>query len=295
MGVCLEKISSPVSIIKHKAGEKVNMEFKGKLAVITGGASGIGRSVALTLARLGTDIVVADLDEARLGNVSQEIESLGVRALALHCDVTRNTDIENLVTQTISGLGTPDFLMNNAGVAVYGKPEKISIANYEYVMGVNVLGVIRGTLAFLPHMLKKGSGHIINTSSRVALQGQNDPYALSKLAVFGYSEGLYYYVRPKGIMVSVLCPAFVNTNLGVNATIVGDEREIQEGKLEQERKFKGPDSMHPDDVAKLVIEAIKEKKFLILTPGTEGNVTNALKTGRDYQKLEKYLQEYYKS
>ena len=96
------------------------MEFKGKVAVITGGASGIGRSVALALARLGTDIVVADVNDVGLGKVRQEIESMGRRTLAVHCDVSKDADIDNLADKTITNMGKVDILMNNAGVAIRG-------------------------------------------------------------------------------------------------------------------------------------------------------------------------------
>jgi short-subunit dehydrogenase len=183
--------------------------------------------------------------------------------------------------------------MNNAGIGIYGNFEKMGIADYELALGINVLGVIRGVLAFLPHLLKKGSGYIINTASRAGFNGDCWPYPLSKHAIIGYSEGLYCHLRPKGIMVSVLCPALVNTNLPANSPIVGNEQEINEMKQRQKIMFAGPDSLDPDDVARIVIEAMREKRFLILTPKTEDMLAAAMNRGRDYQKLERYLQDTY--
>lgn len=270
------------------------MEFRGKVAVITGGASGIGRAVALALAKRGTDVVIADIDEMRLAEVRKEIEGIGQRVLAVQCDVSQNLDLENLAAKTLSTMGKADILMNNAGVAVYGKVEKMCITDYEYVLGINILGVIRGVLAFLPHMLARGSGYIINTSSRAGFIGDILPYPVSKYALIGYSEGLYTYLRPKGIMVSVLCPAIVNTNLFSNAHIVGNEQEIREQKKAFARLSAADNTIKPDDAAQIVIDGINDNKFFILTPGTEDFLSRALDRGRDIYKLEEYLQTNYK-
>ena len=269
------------------------MEFDGKLAVITGGASGIGRSVALAMAKLGTDIVIADIDDIRMKEVCEEIESTGRHALAIHCDVTKDIDVTEMAARTISTIGVPDILINNAGIGMYGNFEKMSTSDYASVFDINVFGVIRGVLAFLPHMLKRGSGYIVNTASRAGFVSDARPYSLSKQTLIGYSEGLYCDLRPKGLVVSVLCPAIVKTNLFANSPIVGDEQEIKETQLKHQ-SFLGPDSLNPDDVAQMVIEAMKEKRFLILTPHTEDILAEAMKRGRDFHKLERYLQANYK-
>lgn len=275
------------------------MEFKGKVAVITGGASGIGRSVALALARLGTDIAVADIDDAGLENVQKEIESLGRRALVIHCDVSKDDDVNNLAAQTLSTLDKVDILMNNAGVSVRGYVEKLSMADWEWILGISLLGVIRGVHAFLPHMLKRGSGYIINTASAAGLVAseppplaiRNIPYSTSKFGVVGFSEGLYGYLCPKGIMVSVLCPAFVATNIGFNSRYVGSDQEIANMEVEGEEMFNidTPGVIESDDVAQIVVKAMKEKRFFILThPEVQEGL---LSRGQDMQKLEKHLQD----
>lgn len=265
------------------------MNFEDKLALITGGAGGIGRSVALAMAKLGSNIVIADLDGNRMKRVQQEIEAVGRKALAVTCDVAKVADIENLRDQTISTLGVPDILMNNAGIGVYGDFEKIGISDYESIMNINVLGVIRGVHAFLPSMLERGSGYIINTASRAGFFGANWPYPLSKYAVLGYSEGLYCHLRPKGIMVSALCPALVNTNLPFNSPLVPGEQGMEALKSELKEAFTGPESLDPDDVAGILINGMKEEKFLIITPYVEEMMEEAVKRGRDYYKLENYL------
>jgi NAD(P)-dependent dehydrogenase (short-subunit alcohol dehydrogenase family) len=286
----------------------LNMEFKGKVAVITGGASGIGRSVALALARLGTNIVVADIDDVHSGEVCQEIESMGCRALAIHCDVSKDADVDNLADKTFTNMGKVDILMNNAGVAVRSRVEKMSMKDWEWIVGINLLGVIRGVHAFLPYMLKRGSGYIINTSSGNGLVASEPPpvamegiaYSTTKFGIVGLSEGLYAYLRPRGITVSVLCPALVHTNLPYSARFIGDEEEIKKlkekdalfGKEARSDPNKLLDVIEPDEVAKIVVEAMKDKRFFIIT---HPNMLIHLKSrGQDYKKLEKYLQDTFK-
>jgi NAD(P)-dependent dehydrogenase (short-subunit alcohol dehydrogenase family) len=281
------------------------MEFEGKVAVITGAASGIGRAVTLALARLGTDIVVADVDDARMEEVRQKIENMGRRALTVHCDVSKDADVDNLAAQAISTLGRVDILMNNAGVLVHGYVEKMSIADWEWILGINILGVVRCVHAFLPHMLKRGTGYIVNTSSSsgliasqpasVALTGI--AYATTKFAIVGLSEGLYRYLRPKGIMVSVLCPGVVSTNLPFTTRVVGDDtEEVNDLRLELEKLFKpsgGLPILEPDDVAQITVKAMQENRFFIIThPEVQ---TLLMNRGQDMQKLEKYLQNISKS
>jgi NAD(P)-dependent dehydrogenase (short-subunit alcohol dehydrogenase family) len=292
-------------LIKRKV---LNLEFKGKVAVITGAASGIGRSVALALAKLGTDIVVADLDDARLGEVRKEIEGMGRRALAVHCDVSKDADIDNLAEKTFAQMGKVDIIFNNAGVALQGPVEKISMKDWEWIIGINLLGVVRGVHAFLPYMLKRGSGYIINTSSGNGLVSSEPPevaaegiaYSTTKFGIVGLSEGLYAYLRPKGITVSVLCPALVHTNLPNTARFLGDDEEIKRlkgtdalfGKEARSDPNKLLDVIEPDEVARVVVDAMKEKRFFIIT---HPNMYAHLKSrGQDYVKLEKYLQDTFK-
>lgn len=275
------------------------MEFEGKVAVITGAASGIGRSIALALAKLGTDIVAADVDAIPLGEVCREIKAMGRRALAVHCDVSRNADVESLATRSLSAFGGIDILVNNAGRVVQGLVEKLSMDDWEWILGINTLGVIRGVRAFLPHMLQRGSGYIVNTASITGLMTAYGPptiylrniaYSTSKFATVGFSENLYIYLRPKGIMVSVLCPGGVATNIRFHARYVGgDANEVNDLKSLGEELFQQQAMMDPDDVAQVLIRAMREKRFLILThPEVQASLRNQ---GRDVPKYERYLQD----
>lgn len=266
------------------------MEFEHKVAVITGGGSGIGRSVAITLARLGVDIVIADIDDTKMEQVSKEVNSIGSRALTIHCDVSKDSDVDNLAAQALSTMGRVDILMNNAGVILQGPVEKLNIADWEWIVGINLLGVVRGIHAFLPHMLKRGNGYIINTASSAGLIGIPDiGYSTTKFGIVGLSESLYVYLRPKGIAVSVLCPGMVATNLPSTTRHVGNDQEVKGQKTLLEKAFSGQDAIHPDEVAQAVVKAMEEKQ-LFITTDTEW--INRLKDhGYDVHKLEKHLED----
>jgi NAD(P)-dependent dehydrogenase (short-subunit alcohol dehydrogenase family) len=228
--------------------------------VITGGASGIGRAVALALAREGADIVVGDINEERTAETLKEIAALGRSALGVHTDVSKEADLETLAGRAIAEMGHVDLLMNNAGVVLGGPVEKIPLADWEWIIGVNLLGPIRGVRAFLPHMLERGSGHIVNTASFAGLMAHNPmtiPYDTTKHGVVGFSSGLALYLRPKGIGVSVLCPGYVRTNLPENYRFVGVDSNVA-GRM--------PDAVvEADDLALKVVAAVRENRFLILS------------------------------
>jgi NAD(P)-dependent dehydrogenase (short-subunit alcohol dehydrogenase family) len=271
--------------------------FEDKVAVITGAANGIGRSVALALAGLGADIVVADIDDTALSEVRREIEGLGRRALAVHCDVSKDADVDNLATQAFSAMGKVDVLMNNAGIMITGFLEKLAMADWDKILGINLLGSIRGVRAFLPHMLERGSGYIINTSSAAGLvlcppHTMDIAYMTSKFGLVGFSGGLAAYLRPKGIMVSLLCPGLVSTGMHLRTHYVGfDQKAASDIKRETEKMFETPGVKSPDEVAQMVVAAMQEKRFLILTdPSIQDEL---MERGYDVQKLEKYIQDIY--
>jgi NAD(P)-dependent dehydrogenase (short-subunit alcohol dehydrogenase family) len=242
------------------------MQLEGKIAVITGGASGIGKDTALSMARLGTDIVIADVNDRRLDEARAEIAALGVRALAVHCDVSKETDIQRLAQVALREMGRVDILMNNAGVVLRGALEQISIADWEWSFGINVLGVVHGIHAFLPHMIARGSGYIINTASiagLVALTGEGAPYIASKFAVVGLSEALALYTRPKGIGVSVLCPGSVDTHLEETERVVGMTPESAEAEAALSGVFHTV-LMTPAQIGAIVVDAVRRDQFFIL-------------------------------
>lgn len=237
------------------------MEFEGKVAVVTGGASGIGRACALAFAEQGADVVVADLNEERTAATVAEITQLGRRGLGVRTDVTKDGSVEALASDVIAAMGGVDLLMNNAGVVVGGPPERIPMEDWEWIVQVNLLGPVRGVRAFLPHFLERGSGYFVNTASFAGLVAHNPlsiPYDMTKHGVVGLSAGLALYCRPRGVGVSVLCPGYVETNLGENTRITGVE--LADGPQAV------PDRVvRPDEVAARVVAAVRAERFLILS------------------------------
>jgi NAD(P)-dependent dehydrogenase (short-subunit alcohol dehydrogenase family) len=242
------------------------MQFAGKVAVITGGASGIGRSTALAMARHGADLVIADINDRRLEETRAAIAALGRRVLAVHCDVAQDADVERLGETALNAMGRVDILMNNAGVVLRGALEHIPMADWEWSFGINLLGVVRGIRTFLPHMLERGSGYIINTGSvagLIALTGEGAPYVASKFAIVGLSEALALYARPRGIGVSVLCPGSVDTNLYETERAIGITPESALAEAASSAVFHSV-LMTPDQIGEIVVEAVQQQRFFVL-------------------------------
>ena len=239
------------------------MEIRDAVAVVTGGASGIGRATVLELVRRGAQVVVADLHEDRLEEVRIEVEGMGGRVLTMRCDVSYDDQVEHLRHEALEEMGRVDIVMNNAGVVAMGPPERMTMEEWDWILQVNVYGVIRGVRAFLPHMLERGSGHIVNTASLAGLFAyawDTVPYITGKFAVAGFTEALALYAKPLGVGVSLVCPALVDTNLGETARFVGLDDPagwVQPVQL--------PDAAAPSDVATRVCDAITEDRFLVLT------------------------------
>ncbi|MGH6985386.1 MAG: SDR family oxidoreductase [Caulobacteraceae bacterium] len=240
--------------------------FKGKTVVITGGASGIGRATALAFARAGANVVAADVNDAGLAEVESEISALGAQGLAVHCDVSSDDDVDALAARAVQRFGQVDILMNNAGVMLRGHIEKIAIAEWEWIFGINFLGPVRGLRSFLPAMIARGDGYIINTASIGGLMGgrpHSAGYSASKFALVGLSETLYMYLKPKGIGVSVLCPGGVSTNRGLDLRRVSvNETDTSDLGLDETYS---PAAAEPALVADLVLQAVADRQFLILT------------------------------
>jgi NAD(P)-dependent dehydrogenase (short-subunit alcohol dehydrogenase family) len=242
------------------------MNVAGEIAVITGGASGIGRATALALARRGADVVLADVNDRRLADVEAEIKRLGRRVLPIHCDVSRDGDVSRLADAAESTLGPVGLVMNNAGVVLRGALEQVSMADWRWCFDINVFGVIRGINAFLPRMIARRHGYIVNTGSvagMVALTGEGAPYIASKFAVVGLTEALALYCHPFGIGVSLLCPGGVKTNLAETGRSIGmtPEREVSETRMAQ--SVQGGAELEAEHVGEMVAGAVEEETFLI--------------------------------
>jgi NAD(P)-dependent dehydrogenase (short-subunit alcohol dehydrogenase family) len=208
-------------------------DFGGKVAVVTGAGSGIGRALALALARAGAHLVLADVDEAGLAQSARGVEACGRQALAVPTDVARADAVLALAERAYDRFGAVHVLCNNAGVVVHGGLETATREDWQWVLGVNLWGVVHGLLAFLPRMIAGGQGgHVVNTASMaglIASQGLG-VYNASKYAVVGLSETLAKDLRPHRIGVTVLCPMGVATRIRESernrpASLRGDARQ----------------------------------------------------------------------
>src|SRR5882672_5491751 len=191
-------------------------DLAGRVAVVTGGGSGIGRAMVKRFAREGAKVVVADVDESALAAVVASVRIRGGEALGVRTDVTELASVQALAATAFATFGKVHVLCNNAGVALWGGLEAATHRDWQWVLGVNLWGVIHGVEAFVPRMIAlKEPGHIVNTASMAGLVATRGLgiYNTSKYAVVGLSETLAKDLRPYGIGVSVLCPMGVATQI----------------------------------------------------------------------------------
>jgi 3-oxoacyl-[acyl-carrier protein] reductase len=189
------------------------MKMDGRVAVVTGGAQGIGRAIALGLAREGAKVVIADLQANKAESVAKELSDLGTEALALEVDVANEPAVKRLAEQTFNRFGRIDILVNDAGVYLKAPVIEISEENWDRTINVNLGGNFLCSRAFVPAMRAQRSGRIISIASGIAHYGAKEfaPYAASKAAIIGFVKALAREVGPDGITVNAICPGAANT------------------------------------------------------------------------------------
>jgi NAD(P)-dependent dehydrogenase (short-subunit alcohol dehydrogenase family) len=188
--------------------------FANNAAIVIGGGRNIGRAVVLEFARRGARVAVADLDFEGAQETAALVKATGVEAIALQCDVSSDASILAAADTAERELGPIDIVMNNAGILSGGNPEDIPVAAWQQMMDINFFGMIRSIEVFLPRLISRGKGHIVNTASFAGLYPfatSRIHYAASKAAIVSMSENLALYLMPKGIRVSCLCPGPVMT------------------------------------------------------------------------------------
>ena len=251
-------------------------DLNGKVAVITGGGSGIGRALAHAFAAQGMKVVLADVNEASMRAVEAELAEGGTEVLPVLCDTSLEAEVHALAHATLERFGAAHVLCNNAGVAGRTDPWSGPMSSWEWVVGINLYGVVHGIRAFLPIMQDQGEGHIVNTASMaglVAFPGAA-AYNATKTAVVALTEGLFLEMRGLGspVGVSVLCPGFVKTNLVTSQQWqprLGPEPTGQGnsiGQLIQTMLEDGVENgVDPAGIADQVVDAIRTDRFWILT------------------------------
>ncbi|HUF19489.1 MAG TPA: SDR family oxidoreductase [Burkholderiales bacterium] len=251
--------------------------FKDRVAVVTGGASGLGRAMAWRFAHEGMKIVLADIEKDSLDKTEAEFREAGFTAIGVRCDVSKGAEVEALAEKTLRDFGAVHVLCNNAGVAPGGLLWEQTEKDWEWAMGVNVWGVIHGARVFTPIMLKQGDeGHIVNTASvagLLSLPGMG-VYCLTKHAVVTLSECLHHDLaeHTDKLRCSVLCPAFVPTRISDSErnrpALLRDPEKPKSAedvaREEQLRHAVQSGKISAEQVADLVFEAVRDSRFYIL-------------------------------
>jgi len=237
--------------------------LKGKTALVTGAASGIGRETAIAFARRGADLVICDIDEAGMEITAKEIRALGPEAYTHRVDVASAEEMEAFSEAVHARVPAVDILMNNAGVAIGGPFLSTSLEDWDWIIGINLRGVVHGCHFFIPEMVKRGAGgHVINVSSAAGYSASSllTAYNTTKFGVLGLTEALWEELRPHGIGVTAICPGLIDTPITRNAKLVGemDKLEMREEMVEGYRKR----GYGPERVARNILKAVEHNRLV---------------------------------
>jgi NAD(P)-dependent dehydrogenase (short-subunit alcohol dehydrogenase family) len=235
--------------------------LRDKVAVITGAASGIGRAIAGSLADRGTHIVAVDVNDDAVQALAGDLSDRGAAALPVPADVADPDAFDGVRDAALRRFGRVDIVVNNVGVLTNGLPEDIPVTEWQRVLDINLMSVVRSNAAFLPLLLAQGSGHLVNTASFAGLftySYDRLPYAATKAAVVQISEGLAIYLRPKNIGVTLLCPGPVLTNIAAAVPTFGAGAPLRTPGEQFEL-------LEPAPVGELVADAILRNRFFAPT------------------------------
>lgn len=240
--------------------------LKDKVAVITGAAGGIGRGIALALARRGCTLALADIDEANLAKTAAELAAKGARVSHYRLDVSDAAQIAAFPARVLADHAGVDLLFNNAGVAIGGSFEQVSEADFDWLLSINLFGVIRMTRAFMPALRQSGEARIVNLSSLfglIAPPGQT-AYAASKFAVRGFSNALRHELEMEGakIGVTVVHPGGIATSIAKNARV---PTGLNAAEVEKQRKdFQAFLRMPPEQAGEIIVRAVERRQPRVL-------------------------------
>lgn len=235
--------------------------IRGRRALVTGAASGIGKEIALNLALEGVHVYLFDVDADGLANTVREARRCGVEAVGVRCDLTNPSEITASIDTMLAAWGWIDILVNNAGVAYYGPTEKMTDAQWDWLLGINLLAPIQITRELLPTLLARGEAHILNMCSVSGLVagGRFNAYHVSKFGLIGFTEALRAEFGRRGIGVTALCPGAVRTNLYRSAASGKKDRAVPEPPAWT--------AASAERVAAIAVRAIqKNRRFVLVTP-----------------------------
>ena len=247
-------------------------DLKNKNCFLTGAASGIGHAFAIALAQEGMNLFISDINMENLEKVKKEIEEIGAKVITRKCDVSKFEDFENAAEEFYSKLGDIDLLINNAGIAIGGQIEELELEDWKDVLDVNLWSIIHSIKVFLPRMLEKKSGHIVNVASGAGVFGTAEPlpYIASKFAVVGISEALYGQLYNRGIRVSVIIPSYIRTNIFLTCKMRYPKKLVKDYGMEKVEEIyneilKGMTSraVNPKRAIRKYIAQIKENRLYV--------------------------------
>jgi len=236
-------------------------DFAGKVAIVTGGAAGVGRELSRGLAGSGATVVVADINLKGANETVSEIKAEGGIATPEKVDVTGEADVRKLVGKTVKKHGRLDMMFNNAGVIVVGDMQDITVDHFRRVVNVNLWGAIHGTMSAYPVMIKQGFGHIVNMASVAGLVPYSTgvPYATTKHAIVGLSTSLRAEARGLGVNVTVVCPGNIQSNIYKDGTIVRAGWEDIMARLPVEM-------MKTEKAVKKILAGVRKNKAIVVFP-----------------------------
>jgi NAD(P)-dependent dehydrogenase (short-subunit alcohol dehydrogenase family) len=240
-------------------------QFKDKVAIVTGGGSGIGQALCQELGQGGSIVVVASLHDDHAERVASAITQNGGRAHAAHVDVSNEEEVRQLINETVTEYGRLDYLFNNAGIAIGGDARDLSLEQWNRVLEVNLYGVLYGTVIAYPIMVRQGFGHIVNVASATGLLPQpiNAPYCTSKYGIVGLSLSLRVEGADLGVKVSVVCPGRVQTNI-YQATTIANLAPEQRAAYEQQ--LISPKRMGATKAARTILGGVSRNQAIIIFP-----------------------------
>lgn len=234
--------------------------FQDKIVIVTGGASGIGKGLCEELCKYGAEVVIADINMEEAQSVAEGLRQSGARTDAVRLDVTIEEDVRKLVEETAAKKGRLDYIFNNAGIGIGGEVQDMNLDQWRRIVDVNLWGVIYGTLAAYPVMIKQGSGHIVNTASGAGLVPSPllTAYSTTKHAVVGLSTGLRAEGAELGVKVSVVCPGFIDTPIFDSTEYVNTSKTIVWSILPPGIKM-----MSAADCARVALRGVARNKGII--------------------------------
>jgi NAD(P)-dependent dehydrogenase (short-subunit alcohol dehydrogenase family) len=242
--------------------------LNGKIAIVTGGGSGIGEALCSELARRGARVIVADINADDAARVAAAITDNGGQATASTIDVTSEQNVRHLIEETASAHRRLDYLFNNAGIGLGGDARDLTLDHWHQVLDVDLYGVLHGVLAAYPIMASQGFGHIVNTSSAAAFfpDPGNAPYCTAKHAIVGLSLSLRLEGADLGVKVSVICPGFVRTNIYQNANVVNMDLPAD---VPREQLAGAPAKiMEASRAAQVILDGVARNHAVIVFPAT---------------------------